>query len=115
MNWLGMDDPNWRKMLLTLVCSVVGLILAISGLMMLRYRSPPKDRASVLFGRFVKKTGLQQRTGETAQQFVNRATFEEAVTGDTATSVTGAYHDARYGPPDEHALLRLRSAIAAIA
>ena len=115
MNWLGMDDPNWRKMLLTLVCSVVGLIVAISGLMMLRYRSPPRDRASVLFGRFVKKTGLQQLIGETAQQFVHRATSEGAVADDAAASVTGAYHDARYGPPDEQALTRLRSAIAAIA
>ena len=115
MNWLGMDDPNWRKMLLTLVCSVVGLILAISGLMMLRYRAPPRDRASVLFGRFVKKTGLQQLIGETAQQFVHRATSEGAVADAAAASVTGAYHDARYGPPDEQALTRLRSAIAAIA
>ena len=114
MNWLGMDDPNWRKMLLTLVGSVVGLILAISGLMMLRYRSPPRDRASVLFGRFVKKTGMQQLTGETAHQFEHRATTEGAVGFDAARSVTGAYHDARYGPPDEQALARLRSAIAAV-
>ena len=115
MNWLGMDDPNWRKMLLTLVCSVVGLILAISGLMMLRYRAPPRDRASVLFGRFVEKTGLQQFIGETAEQFVQRATSEGAVADAAAASVTGAYHDARYGPPDEQALMRLRSAIASIA
>jgi transglutaminase-like putative cysteine protease len=115
MKWLGMDDPNWRKMLLTLVGGVVALILAISGLMMLRYRSPPKDRASILYDRFVRKTGLQRRTGETAQHFVHRATSEGAVTYDAATSVTGAYHDARYGPSDEQALMRLRSAIAAIA
>jgi hypothetical protein len=114
MEWLGMDDPNWRKMLLTLVGGVVGLILAISGLMMLRYRSPAKDRAFVLYGRFIKKTGLQRRTGETAQQFAQRATSEGAVADDTATSVTGAYLNARYGPPDEQALMRLRSAIAAI-
>jgi transglutaminase-like putative cysteine protease len=114
MKWLGMDDPNWRIMLLTLVGGVIGLLLAISGLMMLRYRSPAKDRASILYGRFVRKIGLQQRTGETAQQFVHRATSEGAVAHDAATSVTGAYHDARYGPPDEQALMRLRSAITAI-
>jgi len=114
MEWLGMDDPNWRKMLLTLVGGVVGLILAISGLMMLRYRSPAKDRAFVLYGRFIKKTGLQRRTGETAQQFAHRATSEGALAHDAATSVTSAYLNARYGPPDEQALMRLRSAIAII-
>jgi len=115
MEWLGMDNPNWRKMLLTLVGGVVGLILAISGLMMLRYRSPPKDRASILYGRFVRKTGLQRRTGETEQQFALRAAAEGAVADEAATSVTGAYLNARYGPPDEQALMRLRSAIDAIA
>ena len=30
MEWLGMDDPDWRKMMLTLVGLVIGLILLIS-------------------------------------------------------------------------------------
>jgi len=43
MEWLGMVDPNWRKMLLTLVGTVVALILMISAFMMLRYRPPASD------------------------------------------------------------------------
>lgn len=114
MEWLGMDDPNWRKMLLTLVGSVVGLILAISGLMMLRSRAPAKDRAAVLYARFIKKTGLQQRTGETPQDFAFRASKEGRIPEDAVTSITGNYLNARYGPDDEGALASLRSSIAAM-
>jgi transglutaminase-like putative cysteine protease len=114
MEWLGMDDPNWRKMLLTLVGGVVGLILAISGLMMLRSRAPAKDRAAVLYARFVRKTGLQQRTGETPQGFALRAVNESVVAENAVTTITGNYLNARYGPGDEQALATLRSSIAAI-
>jgi transglutaminase-like putative cysteine protease len=111
MEWLGMDDPNWRKMLLTLVGSVIGLILAISGLMMLRYRSPAKDRASILYARFIKKTGLQQRIGETEQEFALRAANNGTVSDDAVASVTGSYLNARYGSEDDQALVKLRSAV----
>ena len=114
MNWLGMDDPNWRKMLLTLVASVIGLILAISALLMLRYRLPPKDRASVLYAKFINKTGLQQHTGETALEFAHRAMVEGNLSQDSVTAVTGAYLNARYGPENEAALLHLRLSVAAI-
>ena len=114
MEWLGMDDPNWRKMLLTLVGSVVGLILAISGLMMLRSRAPAKDRAAILYARFVRKTGLQQRTGETPQGFALRAANETAMPERVVASVTGDYLNARYGPDAENSLEELRNSIAAI-
>jgi len=114
MEWLGMDDPNWRKMLLTLVGGVGGLILAISALMMLRSRAPAKDRAAVLYARFVRKTGLQQRTGETPQGFALRAMNESVVPENAVTTITGNYLNARYGPNDEQALATLRSSIAAI-
>jgi transglutaminase-like putative cysteine protease len=114
MEWLGMDDPNWRKMLLTLVGSVIGLILAISGLMMLRYRSPAKDRASILYARFIKKTGLQRRIGETEQEFALRAANDGTVSDDAVAAVTGSYLNARYGPEDAQALVKLRSAVTAV-
>jgi hypothetical protein len=114
MEWLGMDNPNWRKMLLTLVGSVIALILTISGLMMLRYRSPSRDRASVLYGRFVKKTGLERRIGETPQDFAARASNAGKLPIDNVDSVTTAYLDARYGPDDASAVLRLKSAVAAL-
>jgi protein-glutamine gamma-glutamyltransferase len=114
LEWLGMVDPNWRKMLLTLVGSVVALILMISAFMMLRYRPPMKDRASILYSKFIKKTGLQRQVGETEQEFALRAEVESALPNEHVTSVTGAYLDARYGPDDDNAVTRLRTAVAAI-
>jgi transglutaminase-like putative cysteine protease len=111
MEWLGMDSPNWRKMLLTLVGTVVTLVLLISGLMMLRYRAPAKDRASILYDRFIRKTGLQRRTGETALEYARRAKSDGALPEHTVTSVTVAYLDARYGPDENEALNRLKDAV----
>ncbi len=114
MKWLGMDDPNWRKMLLTLVACVVSLVLIISGLMMLRSRAPAPDRASILYGRFVKKTGLQRHIGETPQEFARRATTDSTLSEAAVTSVTVAYLDARYGADKGDSEEILRTAVAAI-
>lgn len=108
MQWLGMDDPDWRKMLLTLVGSVVGLILVISAIMMLRYRVPPKDEAFVLYSKFIKTTGLDRNTGETEQAFALRATTAHALPAEHIQSVTAAYLNARYGPVDVSDLARLQ-------
>jgi transglutaminase-like putative cysteine protease len=114
LEWLGMVDPNWRKMLLTLVGSVVALILMISAFMMLRYRPPAKDRASILYNKFIRKTGLRRNVGETEQKFALRAATDSSLPFDCVTSVTGAYLDARYGPNDDDAVSRLKAAVAAI-
>ena len=114
LQWLGMVDPNWRKMLLTLVGSVVALILMISAFMMLRYRPPAKDRASILYSKFIRKTGLQRHVGETEQEFALRATNESDIPSDEVTSVTLAYLDARYGVRDAATVSRLERAVAVI-
>jgi len=114
LEWLGMVDPDWRKMLLTLVGSVVALILMISAFMMLRYRPPAKDRASILYNKFIKKTGLTRRIGETEQDFALRVTSESHIPNDKVASVTVAYLDARYGVEETTAVRRLETAVAAI-
>jgi len=114
MEWLGMDDPDWRKKFLLLVGSVVGFILIISAFMMLRYRPPAKDRAFILYNKFVRKTDLQRRVGETAGEFAVRALAEDKLPVDNVNSVTVAYLDARYGPENDIALSRLKTAVAAI-
>ncbi len=114
MKWLGMDDPNWRKMMLTLVAVVVGLVMLISVLLMLRYRPPARDEASVLYQRFVRKTGLEPIVGETAIEFAHRASEARALPDDVVTSITEAYIDARYGPYREPAFERLKVAVGAI-
>lgn len=114
LKWLGMDDPGWRKMMLTLVAIVLALILGISGLLMLRYRAPPRDPATIVYDKFVKKTGLERRIGETANEFALRTSTESTMPAAHADTVTCAYLDARYGPTDDAALMRLKNAVAAI-
>ncbi len=114
MEWLGMDDPDWRKMLLTLVTSVVGLILIISAIMMLRYRAPAKDSAAILYARFVRKSKLEISVGETAQEFAARVAESKSVPESQIEAVTSAYHDARYGSDGDTALPQLHLAVTAV-
>ena len=114
MQRLGMQDPDWQKMMLTMIGLILGLIGLISVLLALRYRPPAKDPATVLFRRFIKKTGLEPGIGETAQHFARRATQTGTLPADTVESVTAAYHDARYGPTDESAIARLKRAVGTI-
>jgi transglutaminase-like putative cysteine protease len=114
MEWLGMDNPSWRKMMLTLVSLVIGLIMLISLLLMLRYRPPQKDEAARLYRRFIKKTGLQPQTGETARVFALRVLKSNAAPDETVNEITDAYMDARYGRGGEKARGRLRDAVGAM-
>lgn len=113
MQWLGMQEPTWRKMMLTLVFLVVFLIMGISLLLMLRYRPPPKDPTALLYERFVRKTGIEPRTGETARVFALRVHDAGTLPPDTIDTVTNAYMEARYCN-DDTAWQRLQKAVAAI-
>ena len=113
MQWLGMHEPTWRKMMLTLVILVIGLIMVISVLLMLRYRPPQKDEVALLYARYVKKTGMEPRTGETARVFALRVRDAGVMQDDTVETITAAYMDARYGD-DEEAAERLQEAVSAI-
>jgi transglutaminase-like putative cysteine protease len=97
MQWLGMETPKWRNMMLTLIALVVVLTLAVSTLMMWRYRPPRPDRASQLYGRFVAASRLQPAIGETPAAFARRALDAAALPRDSVEGITRAYHDARYG------------------
>jgi transglutaminase-like putative cysteine protease len=113
MRWLGMHEPSWRKMLLTLVIGVIALIMLISVLLMIRYRPPRKDEAARLYARFVRKTGLAPKTGETARVFAERARTAGTMPAATVMEITDAYMDARYGRID-NASERLREAVASM-
>jgi transglutaminase-like putative cysteine protease len=113
MEWLGMHQPTWRKMMLTLVTLVIAMIMGISALLMIRYRPPAQDEAAQLYARFIRKTGMQPATGETARHFARRVRSAGAVPDATVMAITKAYMDARYGG-SEDAGLKLREAVAAI-
>lgn len=115
MEWLGIKDPDWQKMMLTMIALVVGLVVLVSLLLRLRYRPPAKDAAAVLYGRFIEKTGLELCTGETAERFARRAIRNDALPPAAIETVTAAYHEARYGPAGEAAIARLKRAVGTIA
>ncbi|MBT8108860.1 MAG: DUF3488 and transglutaminase-like domain-containing protein [Gammaproteobacteria bacterium] len=114
MQWLGMHEPTWRKMMLTLIALVVGIIMLISLMLIWRYQPPRRDEAALLYARFVKKTGIEPRTGETARLFALRARDKSRLPAATVDRVTEAYLDARYGAADEAATSRLRTAVTAM-
>jgi len=111
MEWLGMEDPDWRQMMLTLVASVVILIGVISVLLMLRYRPPPKDAAAILYQKFTKKVGVLPSRGETPLSYAVRLAREQTRMAGPADSITAQYLDARYGPPDLVALEQLKVSV----
>ena len=114
MQWLGMDDPDWRKMMLTLISIVIAMTLLISLLLMLRYRSPPRDRAAILYSRFVKKTGIERAVGETPDAFAARAVTESPLPAQIVRTITASYLDARYGTLDPAALGRLEEIVTSL-
>ncbi|HSG58234.1 MAG TPA: DUF3488 and transglutaminase-like domain-containing protein [Woeseiaceae bacterium] len=115
MQWLGMDDPDWQKMLLSLIGIGAGLIALISMLLMLRYRAPQRDRAAVLYQRFIRKLGVSPDVGETPSQFAARAASGSRIAPETIHEITSLYVEARYGPDDPAALRSLEQAVASAA
>jgi transglutaminase-like putative cysteine protease len=96
MQLLGMEKPGWRKMMLTLITLVVLLTLAVSAALMWRYRPPPRDRASVLYRRFVNRAGIEPECGETPLQYAGRVAVSSNNSRDKIHSITEAYLAARY-------------------
>ena len=111
MQWLGMDDPDWQKMMFTLLGIVIALILLISFLLMLRYRPPAKDRALILYERFVRKSQLVPNTGESPSTFATRAADDSSLSETSVESITRSYLDARYGPHSPAKMQRLETEV----
>ena len=106
MNWLGMEEPNWRKLILALVGSVMALLALVSLLLLRRYRPPRPDEAARLYARFTR------RRGETPFAFAARLAAADAARASSARQVVRHYLDARYGNGGPAALARLAEAIA---
>ena len=111
MEWLGMDDPDWRNMMLTLIAIVVALIAIISGNLALRYRPPRKDAAAILYQKFTEKTGVEPSQGETPLSYAVRISDARTDISDAANSITAHYLDVRYGPPDLVAIETLKQSV----
>ena len=114
MQWLGMEDPSWKKMLLTLLGIVIALVLLISFMLVLRYRPPAKDRALLLYERFIRKSKVESAIGETPAAFAQRAIEDSPLSDDAIESITESYLDARYGAHEQTAMQRLEKEITAL-
>jgi hypothetical protein len=111
MEWLGMEDPDWRQMMLTLIAIVTALVAIISVLLLLRYRPPPRDAAAILYQKFTKKAGLPPSRGETPLAYAVRLARQQTTMAGDAASITAQYLDARYGPPDLVAIEMLQKSV----
>ena len=111
MQWLGIDEPDWRKMALTLLSVVLVLISGISFLLMRRYRPPKKDEAAILYKKFIRKVSVRPRTGETPREYAARLATANAAPPDEVNDITERYQAARYGKPAVGSLAALRRAV----
>jgi hypothetical protein len=111
MQKLGMREPDWRKMMLTLVGMVIGMVILISLLLTLRYRAPRPDKAARLYRSFVKKSGVAIALGESPIRFAARAQIESKLDDLAIETVTADYLQARYGAPDPTSLQRLQQSV----
>ena len=111
MQWLGMDKPDWRKMVLTLLAVLFVLIGGISLLLVWRYRPPRKDEAALLYRKFVQKVAIGPRPGETPHQYAARIASASAIPPREVYAITERYLAARYGAPDADALPALQRAV----
>jgi hypothetical protein len=59
MEWLGMEKPDWQKMMLTGLALIAAIIAIISILLVTRYRRPDMDPAAILYRKFTEKAGLE--------------------------------------------------------
>jgi hypothetical protein len=114
MNWLGIDDPDWQKKVLLLLAWTMGLLFAVSLVMALRNRAPKRDRAAQLYKKFVKKSGVEPKTGETPATFAERLADGSPLPVEAVTLITDSYLQARYGLPAPGCLDRLEKAVARI-
>ena len=115
MEWLGMEDPDWRKMMLTLIAVLAVLIAIISVLLFMRYRPPPRDEAARLYEKFTKKAGIEPATGETPYVVASRIAGTGSDRAAQADRITGLYLDVRYGPAGASRLGELQAAVSAFA
>ena len=106
-----MDDPDWQKMMLTLIALVAGLVFLASILMMLRNRPPPADEALKLYRRFVRKTGTRLNPGETPEAFARRVKKDGKLDSDAVDTVTDTYLRVRYGDKGDDGLPELKARI----
>ncbi|MEM9334333.1 MAG: DUF3488 and transglutaminase-like domain-containing protein [Pseudomonadota bacterium] len=115
MQTMGMDNPDWRRMMLTLVALVAILVFIASVFMTLRNRPPPADEALKLYRRFVRKTGESLQHGETPEAFARRLKSRGRLDAASVDELTETYLRVRYGDTGMDGLPELKDRVKAFA
>lgn len=111
MQSLGMDRPDWRKLMLMLVAVLAILVAVVSLLLLRRYRPPRKDPAARLYRKFTHKAGSSPAPGESPRAYAGRLVSAGIASAQAVERVTLHYLAARYGPTDRRELEALRNAV----
>jgi transglutaminase-like putative cysteine protease len=108
---LGMERPDWRRMMLTLLAVLAILVSVVSLLLLRRYRPPRKDAAARLYAKFTRKAGLRPARGESPRAYAGRLVSAGVAPSQEVERVTGLYLAARYGPSERGAIAALQRAV----
>lgn len=111
LQMLGMERPDWRRMMLTLIAALAILVSVVSLLLLRRYRPPRKDAAARLYARFTRKAGLPPRRGESPRAYARRLASDGIAPLSEVERVTGLYLAARYGPSERADIAALQRAV----
>jgi phage gp36-like protein len=111
MEWLGMQKPDWQKMMLTGLALLAAIVTVISVLLAMRYGRPAKDKPAVLYRQFTEAAGLDPWRGESPLAFAARLGRHDSSVAAAASNVTDRYLDARYGSPSTDNIPALQHAL----
>ncbi len=112
MEWLGMDNPSLRKMLLALITLVALLLGGVTALLAWRFRPPATDRAARLFTRFQSRTGVPVGTGEPPLAYGERLAAMFPDRQNEVDAVIQSYLSVRYGQEIQGNVQGLQSLVA---
>jgi len=96
LRWLGMERPDWRRMVVWLVAGMALLLAGLAGWLAWRHRRPGPDRAERLYRRFVRATGIPRGPGEPPLGYAERASAALPGLAGDIRRVTALYLDTRY-------------------
>jgi transglutaminase-like putative cysteine protease len=111
---LGMEAPDWRKMMLWLGGLSVLVLLGLSALLLWRRpRLDPAQRAWRKVSRRLAKHRLACRPWEGPHDYANRVAAELPAAADDIRAIAALYAELRYGKPSKTALSLLHRRCAA--
>ncbi|MEL6869865.1 MAG: DUF3488 and transglutaminase-like domain-containing protein [Pseudomonadota bacterium] len=93
MQWLGLDDPDWRDLTALLAIALVCLMTSFSVWLWYRNLPPRGDAAQRLYRQLQRRLGLPATTGETPLHYAERAS---AAFPDDAHRIRQITHDYLY-------------------